>query len=150
MAAGSRSSPMRPTWLPATPTARATSFARRIRSREGNEMRIRQKLSTLATAAGLAMLLAAHAAAGDGEIMFVNSFEGTGNVPQFVPVADQAAAAGRFLLVDIDTSDPANQAGLTFSLADAPSGMSIRASDGGIEWTPTAGQVGSGRPFDPA
>ena len=106
-------------------------------------MRIRQKLSTLATAAGLAMLLAAHAAAGDGEIMFVNSFEGTGNVPQFVPVADQAAAAGRFLLVDIDTSDPANQAGLTFSLADAPSGMSIRASDGGIEWTPTAGQVGS-------
>lgn len=106
-------------------------------------MRILQKLCTLAIATGLAMPFPGPAAAGAGEIMFVNSFEGTGNVPQFVPVADQAAAAGRSLSVDIDTSDPANQAGLAFSLTDAPSGMSIRSNDGGIEWTPTAGQVGS-------
>ncbi|MGK7297210.1 MAG: putative Ig domain-containing protein, partial [Candidatus Wenzhouxiangella sp. M2_3B_020] len=106
-------------------------------------MRILQKLSALTIAAGLAMLFPGYAAAGDGEVTFVNGFEGTGNVPQFVPVADQAAAAGRSLLVDIDTSDPANQAGLTFSLTDAPSGMSIRAGNGEIVWTPTVGQVGS-------
>ncbi|MGK7296957.1 MAG: putative Ig domain-containing protein [Candidatus Wenzhouxiangella sp. M2_3B_020] len=101
------------------------------------------KLSSLLLAAGLAVFLPARVTAGAGEIMFVNSFEGTGNVPQFVPVDEQATAAGRSLVVDVDTSDPANQAGLTFSLTDAPSGMSIRANDGEIEWTPTEDQVGT-------
>jgi len=105
-------------------------------------MRILQKLSALTIAAGLAMLFPGHAAAGDGEVMFVEGFEGTGNVPQFVPVAEQAAVAGRLLLVDIDTSDPANQAGLAFSLTSAPAGMSIGAGNGRIEWTPSDQQLG--------
>lgn len=106
-------------------------------------MRAPGKLSTFMIAAGLALLVPADANAGGGEILFVNSFEGTGNVPQFARVDDQAVAAGRLLVVDVDTSDPANQAGLAFSLIDAPSGMSVRANDGKIEWMPAAGQVGS-------
>ena len=83
------------------------------------------------------------AVAGAGEILFVNSFEGTGNVPQFVPVDEQATAAGRSLVIDVDTADPANQAGLSFSLVDAPAGMTIRERDGTIAWTPTQAQVGA-------
>ena len=87
--------------------------------------------------------LSVRAMAGDGEILFVNGFEGTGNVPQFVSVDDQAVAAEQRLQVDIDTSDPVNQAGLTFSFLDAPSGMAINAASGLIAWTPTNEQVGT-------
>jgi hypothetical protein len=101
------------------------------------------KLSSLVLAASLAVFLPTRVTAGAGEVLFVNSFEGSGNVPQFVPVDEQATAAGRLLVVDVDTSEPVNQAGLTFSLTDAPVGMAIRASDGRIEWTPTESQIGS-------
>ena len=92
-----------------------------------------------------ALLLAAAsvAPAGDGEILFVNSFEGTGNVPQFVSVDDQALAAETLLEIDIDTAEPASQAGLTWSLDQAPAGMSIASSSGLLRWTPTGAQVGS-------
>lgn len=106
-------------------------------------MRTITKLFALVLGASLTALFPTHAAAGAGEIMFVNSFEGTGNVPQFVPVDEQVGTARRLLAVDIDTAEPANQAGLTFSLTDAPAGMSIRARDGQIDWTPNQGQVGS-------
>ncbi len=89
------------------------------------------------------LALTSTALAGDGEILFVNSFEGTGNVPQFVPVDPQAAVVGRLLAIDIDTSEPASQAGIAFSLDDAPSGLTIRANTGGIAWTPQADQVGA-------
>jgi len=81
--------------------------------------------------------------AGDGEILFVNSFEGTGNVPQFVPVDPQAGVVRRRLAIDIDTSDPANQAGIAFSLDEAPQGLTIRGNTGEISWTPQADQVGT-------
>lgn len=80
--------------------------------------------------------------AGDGEILFVNSFEGTGNVPQFVPVEPQAGVVERSLAIDIDTSEPANQAGITFSLDLAPTGLTIRANTGEIVWTPQSDQLG--------
>jgi len=86
--------------------------------------------------------LTSTALAGDGEILFVNSFEGTGNVPQFVPVDTQAGVVARRLEIDIDTSDPANQAGIVFSLDQAPPGLTIRAATGEIFWTPQPGQVG--------
>lgn len=82
------------------------------------------------------------ALAGAGEILYADSFEGTGNVPQFVPVAEQVATADRALRVDVDTSEPANQAGLAFSLVDAPSGATIRQGDGVVSWTPSRAQVG--------
>ena len=82
------------------------------------------------------------ARAGEGEVLFVNGFEGTGNLPQFVAVDDQAVAAKRRLVVDIDTSEPANQAGLAFSLDAAPVGGSIRSGSGQIEWTPSQAQIG--------
>jgi outer membrane protein assembly factor BamB len=90
----------------------------------------------------LSAALSTEVMAGDGEILFINSFEGTGNVPQFVPIADQAGVVDRLVQIDVDTSDPANQNGIVFSLVDAPSGMSIRAADGTISWTPTAQQMG--------
>jgi len=80
--------------------------------------------------------------AGEGEILFVSSFEGTGNVPQFVAVETQAGVVERRLAIDIDTSDPVNQAGIAFSLDQAPAGLTIRANTGEISWTPRADQVG--------
>jgi hypothetical protein len=90
----------------------------------------------------LIAFLAVRADAGDGEILFINSFEGTGNVPQFVPVDDQAGVTNRLLLVNIDTSEPANQFGILFSLTDAPSGMTINDQSGEIRWTPMSAQIG--------
>ena len=83
------------------------------------------------------------AQAGDGEILFINSFEGTGNVPQFVSVDDQVGVVEQLLIVDIDTSEPANQNGVFFSLVDAPAGMTINDRTGIIQWTPALVQVGS-------
>ena len=60
------------------------------------------KLSSLVLAAGLSVFLPTGVMAGAGEVLFVNSFEGSGNVPQFVPVDEQATAAGRLLVVDAD------------------------------------------------
>ena len=83
------------------------------------------------------------AVAGGGEIMFVNSFEGTGNVPQFVPVDPQAGVVGRPLSIDIDTSEPASQSGVLFSLDASPSGLGIQRNTGLIQWTPGSMQVGT-------
>ena len=87
--------------------------------------------------------LATPVMAGDGEIMFIDGFEGTGNVPQFVSIDDQAIPAQQRLQVDVDTSEPANQAGLKFSLLVSPSGMTINSASGLISWTPTLAQVGT-------
>ena len=87
--------------------------------------------------------LATPVMAGDGEIMFIDGFEGTGNVPQFVSIDDQAIPAQQLLQIDADTSEPANQAGLKFSLLVSPSGMTINSASGLISWTPTLAQVGT-------
>lgn len=92
--------------------------------------------------AALSLMFMSTALAGDGEVMFVNGFEGSGNVPQFVGVADQALAAESLLEIDIDTSDPANQAGLSWSLDQAPAGMTISSLSGLLRWTPTTAQLG--------
>ncbi len=88
------------------------------------------------------LLLCAPLRAGEGEILFLNGFEGTGNVPQFVPVDDQAAVAERTVALDIDTAEPTNQAGLTFSLDAAPAGMTIATGTGELTWTPSRNQLG--------
>ncbi len=80
---------------------------------------------------------------GDGEIMFVDGFEGSGNVPQFVGIGDQAIAAESLLKIDMDTSDPVNQAGLAWSLTQSPAGMTINGSSGLLRWTPARAQVGT-------
>ena len=91
----------------------------------------------------LVLVLASFTYAGEGQILFVNSFEGNGNVPQFVGVDDQVAAVGQAFGVDIDTSEPVNQNGVIFSLIDAPAGMSINDRSGLIQWTPSMSQVGT-------
>ena len=103
-----------------------------------------KRFSMQALLAGLALCLMLPAAeAGEGQILFVNSFEGNGNVPQFVAVDDQIAAAGQLFVLDIDTSEPANQNGILFSLLDAPAGMSINDRSGMIQWTPSMSQIGT-------
>lgn len=97
---------------------------------------IRHLLLTLA-------LISPFALAGDGEILFINSFEGTGNVPQFLPVEPQAGVVDQGLQIDIDTSEPANQNGILFSLDSAPVGLTIRSDTGVIGWTPGITQVGT-------
>ncbi len=89
----------------------------------------------------LAVLAVSRVMAGNGEILYVNSFEGTGNVPQFVPVDDQAVAAQTLLEIDIDTSSPENQAGLSWSLDQGPPGMTVNAASGLLRWTPTRAQA---------
>lgn len=83
------------------------------------------------------------ALSGDGEIMFVNSFEGTGSVPQFIGVDNQAVAAETLLEIDVDTFVPASQSGLTWSLDQRPAGMTINAITGLLNWTPARAQVGA-------
>ena len=90
----------------------------------------------------LPVLAMSAASAGDGEVMFVNGFEGTGNVPQFVPVGNQATAAESLLEIDIDTASPTNQSGLSWSLDQAPAGMLMAGSSGLLRWTPTDKQLG--------
>ena len=54
-----------------------------------------------------------------------------------------AATAGSAYTYPVTASDPDPGDVLTFSLPVAPTGMSINAASGLIQWTPTAGQVGS-------
>ncbi|NKI34565.1 PASTA domain-containing protein [Wenzhouxiangella sp. XN79A] len=99
--------------------------------------------AVLAGLLAILLLLPAALSAGDGEVLFLEGFEGTGNVPQFVPVDPQVAVVARPLALDIDTSEPANQAGLEFSLDESPAGLTLRAGTGEIDWTPNASQIGS-------
>lgn len=55
-----------------------------------------------------------------------------------IPVS---AIAEEALIVDIDADDEGN--GLTYALTVAPSGMTLNATTGLLEWTPTISQVGS-------
>lgn len=100
-----------------------------------------QRIGSIGTV--LFALAAGGASAGDGEILYVNSFEGTGGVPQFVPVESQAGVVQRLVAIDVDTSVPSNQSGLFFSLEAAPSGLAIHAASGEISWTPGPLQVGT-------
>src|SRR6056297_3495391 len=145
-ATGLRLNPMPPTWWPATPTARATCSAcptrwplRSAVLRGRTESMSFKSTKTLVVL--LAVLAVSRVMAGDGEILYVNSFEGTGNVPQFVPVDDQAVAAQTLLEIDIDTSSPENQAGLSWSLDQGPPGMTVNAASGLLRWTPTRAQA---------
>ena len=54
-----------------------------------------------------------------------------------------AATTGSTYTYPVTASDPDPGDTLTFSLPVAPAGMSINAASGLIQWTPTAGQVGS-------
>lgn len=66
-----------------------------------------------------------------------------GNVaPQVTSLPATAAAVGAPFRYDVDATD-ANGDTLTFSLTQAPAGMSIDATTGLIGWTPSAGQLGS-------
>jgi len=104
---------------------------------------MKRTMLAIATAA-LVLAASSRLAAGSaGEILFLDGFEGTGNAPQFVPVDDQAGVVDVLLEIDIDTSEPASQAGLQFSLDAAPQGMTIRADTGEIDWTPEIVQVGT-------
>ena len=53
------------------------------------------------------------------------------------------ATVGQPYSYDVDAVDPDAGDTLTFSLTLAPTGMSINASSGVIQWTPAAGQVGA-------
>lgn len=52
------------------------------------------------------------------------------------------AVVGESYVYDVEATSAQGSAGLTFSLAASPSGMSIDATTGLIEWTPGVGQVG--------
>ena len=111
--------------------------------RDSSRFMAASRFTALVLTIFLTMGLSVPVMAGDGEILYINGFEGTGNVPQFVSVADQAVAAEQRLQVDIDTTEPVNQAGLAFSLLNAPSGMTINAASGLVVWTPATEQIGT-------
>jgi outer membrane protein assembly factor BamB len=101
------------------------------------------KLRILSCTVALMMLADADStSAGAGEILFINSFEGIGSAPQFVPIGNQSIVAETLMRVDVDTAPPSNPSGLDFSLDAAPAGVSINPASGLIDWTPTPAQTG--------
>ncbi|MBI5721711.1 MAG: putative Ig domain-containing protein, partial [Burkholderiales bacterium] len=62
--------------------------------------------------------------------------------PQITSTALTTATAGTLYSYDVNATDPNGDA-LTYSLTQAPSGMTINAASGLIGWTPTSAQVGS-------
>jgi hypothetical protein len=62
--------------------------------------------------------------------------------PRITSTPVVAATVGAAYAYDVEASD-GNGDALTYSLAQAPAGMSIHATSGLIAWTPTAGQSGS-------
>ena len=63
--------------------------------------------------------------------------------PQIVSTAPTSAAVGVHYLYGVQASDPDAGDVLTFSLPTSPAGMTIDASFGLIQWTPTSGQLGT-------
>ncbi|MBL8347684.1 MAG: putative Ig domain-containing protein, partial [Rubrivivax sp.] len=62
--------------------------------------------------------------------------------PQITTTAVTTAAVGVAYSYDVNATD-ANGGTLTYSLTQAPTGMTINASSGLIAWTPTSAQAGS-------
>jgi len=62
--------------------------------------------------------------------------------PQIITTPLTAATVGTAYAYDVNATDP-NGDVLTYSLTQAPAGMSIGAGTGLIAWTPTAAQAGS-------
>ncbi|MBL8344626.1 MAG: tandem-95 repeat protein [Rubrivivax sp.] len=62
--------------------------------------------------------------------------------PQIGTTAVTTATVGVAYVYDVNATDPNGDA-LTYSLTQAPSGMTIQAASGLIAWTPTAAQVGT-------
>jgi lysophospholipase L1-like esterase len=62
--------------------------------------------------------------------------------PQITSTPVTSATAGVAYSYDVNATDP-NGDTLTYSLTQAPTGMTISSSTGLIAWTPTAGQTGS-------
>lgn len=75
-------------------------------------------------------------------IIMVDRFEDQTGLPQFVPVLDQVVAVNTLLSVDLETSTPVSQDGLTFQLIDRPDGMTVDASTGVVNWVPDETQLG--------
>jgi RHS repeat-associated protein len=98
------------------------------------------------TVLALTLMLAAPTAwaLGDGGrcIIIVDRFEDQTDLPQFVPVLDQAAWVNNPLTFDIDTSTPASQDELTFQLIRRPAGMTIDEFTGAVSWVPNQKQLG--------
>jgi VCBS repeat-containing protein len=65
------------------------------------------------------------------------------HAPQITSVPVTMATAGQPYSYDVDASDPDTGDVLTFSLSLAPAGMTIDATTGLIQWTPTPTQVGN-------
>lgn len=62
--------------------------------------------------------------------------------PLITSTPGTTATVGLPYSYDVEATDPDTGDVLTFSLTTAPTGMTINAATGLIQWTPTAGQVG--------
>jgi hypothetical protein len=65
------------------------------------------------------------------------------HAPAITSTAVTAATEDTLYSYDVTASDTDPGDTLTFSLDDAPSGMTVNSASGLIQWTPTNGQVGS-------
>ncbi|HEY5871337.1 MAG TPA: putative Ig domain-containing protein [Candidatus Tectomicrobia bacterium] len=63
--------------------------------------------------------------------------------PTSISTPVMAATGGQPYSYDVDATDPDPGDTLTFSLPTAPTGMTINATTGLIQWTPTPGQLGA-------
>lgn len=63
--------------------------------------------------------------------------------PGIAPIGTQYAAPDVPYALAVDASDPDPGDSLAYSLDESPTGMTIDAGSGLIEWTPTAGQAGA-------
>ena len=61
--------------------------------------------------------------------------------PAITSTPPNSATVGQLYSYDVDATDPGDT--LTFALDVAPAGMTINASSGLIQWTPSASQVGA-------
>lgn len=66
----------------------------------------------------------------------------TNRAPQITSVAPTSASVGRTYGYALKATDPDGDS-LSYSLVRAPSGMSIQAASGNIEWTPSVAQAGT-------
>jgi len=72
----------------------------------------------------------------------VGSITVTSRAPQITSTPVATAAIATAYVYDVNATDAEGDP-FTFSLAQAPAGMTIDAASGLIQWTPTAGQLGA-------
>lgn len=80
---------------------------------------------------------------GTGTQHFTITVTGQNRVPAITSSPNVTATVGQLYSYDVDATDPDAGDVLTFALVSAPTGITINATSGLMQWTPTVAQVGS-------